>query len=343
MTATDSAYGGVGVGVGVGVGGVNDNFYYHPPPQQQPQQYPQPQQLYPNLQPMQSYYPDPQAAASQQPQQPVTGDYYRNNFQLPPGTANMMNDQMANLAMAYGQTLVGQGKQMVDQKLEKFVPISKLKYYFAVDTTYVRRKLTLLLFPFTNTDWSMKYSQEQEPVAPRYETNAPDLYIPVMAFVTFLLVAGISQGVQNKFSPEQLGILSSSTFGWLILEVLILLITTYIMNITTDLSYLDIIAFCSYKYVGMIAVVCGSLLFHSTGYYLALIYSSLALCYFLAKTLRIQVSSKGHDAHVGHGNKRRMYFILCVCGFQPLLMFWLTRHLMYLPQSTLTTGSAAIN
>lgn len=33
-------------------------------------------------------------------------------------------------------------------KLDRFIPISKLKYYFAVDTLYVGKKLGLVVFPF---------------------------------------------------------------------------------------------------------------------------------------------------------------------------------------------------
>ena len=36
-------------------------------------------------------------------------------------------------------------------QLEKYVSPSKLKYYFAVDTTYVGKKLAMLLFPYTHT------------------------------------------------------------------------------------------------------------------------------------------------------------------------------------------------
>ena len=44
----------------------------------------------------------------------------------------------------------------------------------------------------------MRYNQD-EPVAPRYEINAPDLYIPVMAFVTYILLAGAVLGTQNRY------------------------------------------------------------------------------------------------------------------------------------------------
>lgn len=35
-------------------------------------------------------------------------------------------------------------------QLDRFIPISRLKYYFAVDTMYVGKKLGLLVFPYTH-------------------------------------------------------------------------------------------------------------------------------------------------------------------------------------------------
>ncbi|ROT85786.1 hypothetical protein C7M84_006853 [Penaeus vannamei] len=89
------------------------------------------------------------------------------------------------------------GESMWTQKLEKYVSMTQLKYYFAVDTRYVMKKLQLLFFPFTHSDWSVRYNQE-EPVQPRYEINAPDLYIPLMAVVTYILVAGLCLGLQER-------------------------------------------------------------------------------------------------------------------------------------------------
>lgn len=70
-------------------------------------------------------------------------------FSIP---SQFLNEPLvANVAMQYGQALVGSGKQLVDRELEKYVPISRLKYYFAVDTGYVSKKLGLLFFPFTHS------------------------------------------------------------------------------------------------------------------------------------------------------------------------------------------------
>lgn len=56
----------------------------------------------------------------------------------------------------------------------------------------------ILLFPFTQSDWSLKYNQE-EPVQPKFDVNAPDLYIPFMAFVTYLLIVGYILGLRHAF------------------------------------------------------------------------------------------------------------------------------------------------
>lgn len=42
-------------------------------------------------------------------------------------------------------------KQLFLFQIEKYVSSSKLKYYFAVDTAYVGKKLGLLIFPFAHS------------------------------------------------------------------------------------------------------------------------------------------------------------------------------------------------
>lgn len=37
-------------------------------------------------------------------------------------------------------------------------------------------------------------------MAPRFDVNAPDLYIPAMGFITYVLVAGLALGTQNKYT-----------------------------------------------------------------------------------------------------------------------------------------------
>lgn len=69
-----------------------------------------------------------------------------------PGASFGMLQQpiVQDMALQYGQKLADHGKQLVESHFEKYVPITRLKYYFAVDNNYVVRKLILLLFPFTH-------------------------------------------------------------------------------------------------------------------------------------------------------------------------------------------------
>lgn len=47
-------------------------------------------------------------------------------------------------------------------------------------------------------NWEVCYQQDT-PVAPRFDVNAPDLYIPAMGFITYVLVAGLALGTQNRY------------------------------------------------------------------------------------------------------------------------------------------------
>lgn len=259
---------------------------------------------------------------------------FQNSFSMAPNLTVLGQPVVQDMAMQYGQQLAGAGKTIIKQEMEKYVPVSKLKYYFAVDTKYVISKLTLLFFPFTHSDWSVKYEQDG-PVQPRFEINAPDLYIPTMAYITYILVAGLVLGMQDKFNPEQIGITASSALAWCIVELAIYSCTLYVIQIETSLRTLDLLAYSGYKFVGTITSILTSLVAGRGGFYIALIYTNLALAFFLVRSLKVQVlAEKGTNdqSYYGStntaGHKRRLYFLLFVAGAQPLLSWWLSFHLI---------------
>ncbi|XP_060779332.1 protein YIF1B isoform X1 [Neoarius graeffei] len=242
----------------------------------------------------------------------------------------ILSEPMSNFAMAYGSSLASQGKQMMDKNLDRFIPISKLKYYFAVDTVYVGKKLGLLVFPYMHENWEVSY-QKDTPVAPRFDVNAPDLYIPAMAFITYVLIAGLALGTQNRFSPEILGMQASSALIWLIIEVLAVLLSLYLVTVNTDLTTIDLVAFSGYKYVGMIVGVLAGLLFGKTGYYLSLFWCCASIFVFMIRTLRLKILSEAAAEGVlvrGAKNQLRMYLTMAIAGAQPVFMYWLTFHLI---------------
>uniref|UniRef100_A0A1B0DIK8 Protein YIF1 n=1 Tax=Phlebotomus papatasi TaxID=29031 RepID=A0A1B0DIK8_PHLPP len=186
---------------GVALGGGNMSNYgpaQGMPQNPSPQQYPIPQ----------NYGFDPNSTPSNFSQYP--GNYVQNQ-QMPqpqqaqfaggapqggppggfPGQFSVLQQPIVqDMAMQYGQRLADQGKELVNREFEKYIPVTRLKYYFAVDNKYVINKMRLLFFPFTHTDWSLKYDQDN-PVQPRYDINAPDLYIPTMAYITYVVLAGL--------------------------------------------------------------------------------------------------------------------------------------------------------
>jgi len=102
-------------------------------------------------------------------------------------------------------------------------------------------------------DWSVRFNPE-ESVAPRDDLNAPDLYIPTMAFVTYILVSGYLLGLQNRFSPEQLGIQASTALAWLLIEVVLVLTTLYLLSISCTLGFFHMISYGGYKFVWFVSL-----------------------------------------------------------------------------------------
>ena len=160
-----------------------------------------------------------------------------------------------------------------------------------------------MLFPWRHKPWS----RQQRPAAsgsgpdqssysyyflpPREDLNSPDMYIPVMAFVTYILLSTLLAGMRGNFHPEVMG----STFGYalfvVIVEILILKLGTYLLAITNESQLLDLVAYSGYKFVGVIVTLLISevvSLGHGTGGWIGwtvFLYTFLANAFFLVSPL----------------------------------------------------------
>ena len=146
--------------------------------------------------------------------------------------------------------------------MSKYVQIEQLKYYFDVSNSYVIKKLMLLSFPYKNKvilyilivkNWTRIIAREGQVggyLSPRDDINAPDLYIPLMSFVTYILLISVLMfNTSSKFSPDVFGLTSSSALFALIVEVLISKLGFYVMNVK-NVSFLDTFAYCGYQFIG---------------------------------------------------------------------------------------------
>ncbi|KAM7205339.1 YIF1 domain containing protein [Rhypophila sp. PSN 637] len=203
-----------------------------------------------------------------QPQSGYEGSpYQQQQARVPSGSGNMfgqygnfMNDPAAQLASQFGQTAFRQGQDYLESNVSRFLNVPALKYYFDVTNSYVIKKLCLVLFPWRHKPWSRKQAmgpsgQEGGYLSPRDDLNSPDMYIPVMAFVTYIYLRTLIAGLRGEFQPELFGYIATTAFGVVAAEILGLKLGCYLLSISNTSQLLDLVAYSGYKFVGVITTI----------------------------------------------------------------------------------------
>lgn len=320
-----------------------------------PQQPPRPQHsihgFVGSQRPQQPNYPDlasiphqipPMGGSASQPAQPPE------SLAAPFMAAGLQ--QMSNMAQANGFTNAALGAQLLqtfapsaagyttqifDQSQEKVKSFLRLpKYYFAVNHKYVLRKMSLILFPFLSRTWGRQRGIDHsfDGVAadnssvylpPRDDVNAPDLYIPVMSFLTYVLVVAIVFGMRNAFQADVLAKYFSKGLGVLSMEVLIIKLGLYLIN-ARPTPWLDVIAYRGYKFIGVVLTIVLGLAFRRL-YYPALFYSATAMGIFLMRSHRRIILPRDMDVREGQDLVRRNAFLLFVWLLQYPIYWILAR------------------
>jgi hypothetical protein len=187
-----------------------------------------------------------------------------------------INDPTAQMGFQVGQHAMKAGQEYLDQNLNRYISVPALKHYFNVSNSYVVRKLLLVLFPWRHKPWTrqqtrttpsstgpagvssgqMAGSQQQQYnfqyLPPRDDLNSPDMYIPIMAFITYILLSTVLAGMRGSFHPELLGSTTSTALFVVVFEIVVLKIAMYLLSITNDSQLLDLVAYSGYKFVGVI-------------------------------------------------------------------------------------------
>ncbi|KAI5464585.1 YIF1-domain-containing protein [Mariannaea sp. PMI_226] len=171
-----------------------------------------------------------------------------------------MNDPTAQVAAQFGQSAFKHGQEYVEQNFGRYVNVSALKHYFNVSNSYVVNKLFLVLFPWRHKPWSRKQAvgvngQEGWYLPPRDDINSPDMYIPVMALVTYILLSTMIAGLRGEFQPELLGLTATKSLVSVLVEIVILKLGCYLLSISSQSQLLDLIAYSGYKFIGIIVTI----------------------------------------------------------------------------------------
>lgn len=277
----------------------------------------------------------------QAPEQPLypnpnfpNGQHYNPNSQIPvqfppsgvgPGVVNKLfvdlgHSPLNEVGYAFGSRMLkGQSNEFSKRYSQSF---TMLKYYFNVNNSYVYHKLKLLLFPINHKDWKRRILRQADKevfLPPRDDINAPDLYIPLMAFVTYVLMIGFVLGSNFSFTPEVLGITATSGIAMLSFEVVLIKFGFYLLNSLT-VPILDILAYCGYKYVGINITILGGLIFGRLAYYALMIVTSIFMAIFMVRTLRLAFI----EGSYGQGNKTRNYFLFGIGVLQLFIQYYLS-------------------
>ncbi|XP_043703061.1 protein YIF1B-like [Telopea speciosissima] len=220
---------------------------------------------------------------------------------------------------AYGEKILGSSSENVQSIISKY--FSDPQYYFQVNDQYVRNKLKVILFPFLHRG---HWTRIAEPVGgrlsyrpPIYDINAPDLYIPLMGFGTYVVLAGFSLGLIGKFSPEALTLqFTRGLLGWF-LQVLLLKSSLYSLGIG-EAPLLDIVAYGGYAFTGMCVAVLGRFLWGYT-YYFLMPWMCLCMGIFLVKTMKqvLFAEVRNYDSSKHH------YLLLFMALVQFPFFIWL--------------------
>jgi len=168
---------------------------------------------------------------------------------------------------------------------------ASVKKNFDVSNSYVLQKLRLVLFPWRHKPWSRRILRSEqgqvEWQSPRHDINSPDLYIPLMAFVTYILICAFHSGLQDQFDPRILGESASLAFMVVLIDFGFMNLGCYILNVQGPSSLMDLMAYTGYKFVGVILMIIAGFL--STGrtlWYILFLYFFSANAFFLLRSLR---------------------------------------------------------
>ncbi|OVA01337.1 Hrf1 [Macleaya cordata] len=204
------------------------------------------------------------------------------------------------------------------------------QYYFQVNDDYVMNKLKVILFPFIHKG---HWTRITEPVQgklsykpPIYDINAPDLYIPLMAFGTYVVLSGFLLGLQGKFNPEALNRqFTKGLLGWILQVMLLKGIIHSLGNDETPV--LDIVAYAGYAFTGVVISLLGRLIlwgYSSYNYHhIVIAWECFCMAVFLVKIMKRVVFTEVCTYKMYYYSTKSHYLLLLVAVAQIPLLFWL--------------------
>ena len=157
---------------------------------------------------------------------------------------------------------------------------------------------------------------------PRDDINAPDMYIPIMAVVTYILLNSLIAGIQGSFQADLMGQTAGWATAFLLSENMMIKFGCYLLSIPSTF-FLDLVAYTGYKYIGIIITnIVGLTRSGRTVYWLTFLYTGMAVAFFMLRSLRSAILQGAEDSmgRAGQTKVRRVYFL---AGIALAQLFWM--------------------
>ena len=233
---------------------------------------------------------------------PSNDDPDNNNINLsqqtPPKSDDFQDEMIKNKLAENGITEdtlkfgINMGKQIVkNTKFVDYFSLEGLKPYFDVDNKYVLYKFRYLFIPFLKE----KQINSSEEIQNKYNIDYFDLYLPLMSFITYVLVVSFISAIKNPevFNPQTLGKILSKDFSLYIMNAMAIKLLMFIF-LKNSLSFMDICSLVGYKFIHMIIFkILSNFIESKTINYIIFFILAAQISFFLKKCMDKRLSNEG--------------------------------------------------
>ena len=161
---------------------------------------------------------------------------------------------------------------------------------------------------------------------PMHDECAPDLYLPIMSGITYVLLSALLYGTAGQFNPEVIPSVTTQCFITQVLEVAAIRLGFYLMQ--SQVAVLDLFSYTGYKYLGLcISMIAGIVFGHcfgfsagARGYYVTFLWTATAASYCMLKTMANNIPLQTAP----QGPKREV-MVICFAASQFATMWFVSQ------------------
>ncbi|KAG9394765.1 hypothetical protein J8273_3741 [Carpediemonas membranifera] len=183
--------------------------------------------------------------------------------------------------------------------IHRVVNTKRLQFYFAVSNQQILRKIGVLLFPYTHSSWKRQThaSEASIPLTPAEDINTPDLYLPFVGIVTYIIFCAMGYAVDASYDMQHISRPVVCSIAVVAVELIGFKLASIAFGIAGP-PLLEIVGIFGYKYVSLCVALLLSLI-HPIAYYMALAYVAAAFGVFIMRTLNPLLISQTEQRRAG--------------------------------------------